>query len=198
MVADIHKYDIDSIAGKNRFLGRDIGKFSSSESALCLIDADSTQGVDYHLPYGSMISTELPSFSFVPNEGFLFNSITPRHRRSDELSKELDDIYVECSSKNWDGYRAKPIIKGLRKIVEKFLNALPSNIPDPEISPDPDGEISLEWCYAKNKMFSISIGRKGQIAYAVLDGARRSSGIEVFEKEMPESIIFQINNFLAE
>lgn len=195
--ASIRQHSTDSTAGAICGLLQ-CDNFTSSESEKLLIkDLKSTKGIGYIQPSTYKKIRESYGLSSTLKVESIFAHPTPRPRLSGELSKELDDIYVECSSKNWDGYGAKPIIKSLRKVVEKFLNALPSNIPDPEISPDPDGEISLEWCYARNKMFSISIGRKGQISYAVLDGKKRLYATEVFEKEIPESIIFQINNFLV-
>jgi len=117
--------------------------------------------------------------------------------RSNTLAKELDDIYRECSKANWDGYGAKRVPRNLRRTVESFLNALPAEIPDPEISADPDGEISLDWCYDKDKMFSISIGRR-EMSYAFIDGDRRSRGIEIFKTDIPKSINLQLNNFMSD
>ncbi|MCF7957174.1 MAG: hypothetical protein K9M57_01860 [Phycisphaerae bacterium] len=117
---------------------------------------------------------------------------TPIKHRIADLSDELNDIYAECSEKNWDGYGAKPVHKSIRKIVEIFLNKLPEDIPNPELSPDPDGEISLEWCIAKKKMASISIGKQGRIAYAFLNEEKRSSGLDLFENKIPESFLFQL------
>jgi hypothetical protein len=137
--------------------------------------------------------------SFVPNILYAFSmslAATLKSNRSVTLSEELDDINRECSKANWDGYRARPVLKSLRRKVERFLDALPANIPDPEISADPEGEISLDWIYKKNKMFSICIGNK-KIVYAFIDGRRRSRGIEFFKKEIPETITLHLNDFLT-
>ena len=117
--------------------------------------------------------------------------------RSGNLSNELNSLYDECSMPNWDGYGAKPVYKSIRKTVEKFLDALPPNIEDPEIGADPDGEISLDWCNARNKMFAISIGRKNRIAYAILDGDIRSNGIEIFKGNLPPIIIYHFEKFFG-
>jgi len=116
--------------------------------------------------------------------------------RSGNLSSELDDIYNECSVPNWDGYGAKPAYRSVRKTVEKFLDALPVDIMDPEIGADPDGEISLDWCLAQNKMFTISIGRNNRIAYAFLDGDKRRNGLDFFKGAVPQDLIDHLNNFL--
>lgn len=119
-----------------------------------------------------------------------------KSNRSDTLSEELDDIYRECSKANWDGYRAKPVLKSLRRTVERFLDAIPANIPDPELSADPDGEISLDWCYENGKLFSISIGKR--ITYAVIDGDNSNSGKGNFNKKIPDSVIYHLNEFISD
>jgi hypothetical protein len=119
------------------------------------------------------------------------------HPRSYTLSRRLDALYHDCSKANWDGYNAKPACRSLRKTVEKFLNALPTTISDPEINADPDGEISLDWCEGPTKVFSISIGKRGRLSYAALDGQRKTHGVEFFQKDIPDNLIADLTTFLA-
>jgi len=118
--------------------------------------------------------------------------------QSRNLSGELDKIYQACSRANWDGYGATPVKKHLRPIVESFLHTLPREIPDPEISADPDGEISLEWYYEPRKVFSISVGDSGRLAYASLDGEKKTSGIDKLGKEIPQAIIHRLQEFFSD
>ena len=48
----------------------------------------------------------------------------------------------------------------------RFALLLPNSLPIPEISPDPDGDISFDWISKTGKVFSASIDRTGRIAYA--------------------------------
>jgi len=117
--------------------------------------------------------------------------------RSDKLSRQIEELYQDCAKANWDGYNAKPACRSLRKTVEKFLNALPTTISDPEINADPDGEISLDWCERPTKVFSISIGKRGRLSYAALDGQRKTHGVEFFQKDIPDNLIALLTAFLA-
>lgn len=113
-----------------------------------------------------------------------------------QLLQELDDVYFKCSKKNWDGYKAKPANKSLRFAVEKLLLGLPPDIPNPNISCDPDGEISLEWFRAKDRVFSISIGEKWVASYVVLDRASRFRGTETFSTgSIPPVLLFVLRQF---
>lgn len=104
---------------------------------------------------------------------------------NEDLLKELDRVYTECSERSWDGYGAEPAIESIRPTVERFLKVLPRNIPNPDIGCDPDGEISLDWIRAKYKTISISIGKENRISYAMLDGIERCNGREILENKMP-------------
>ena len=59
------------------------------------------------------------------------------------------------------------------------------------------GEFSLDWHLDKKKVFSICLGRSRQLVYAVLDGERRSNGIEVFKDVIPKQVILQLNIFFS-
>lgn len=62
----------------------------------------------------------------------------------------------------------------------KFLRALPENVPLPEIAPEPDGSISLDWIDSRSRMFSLSIGGSYRLAFAWVDGADKGHGVVRF------------------
>lgn len=114
------------------------------------------------------------------------------------LLKKLDRVYAECSERYWDGYGAEPADTSIRPTVEQFLKLLPSDIPDPDIGCDPDGEISLGWYKGKKGTFSISIGKKNQITYAVFENntMSRLRGTEEFdERKIPHIIDYALKRF---
>jgi hypothetical protein len=60
------------------------------------------------------------------------------------LFEELDGIAEECREANWDGYNANPV--SLEAIeYAKMLLRIFSEFVEPEVTPGPDGDISLEW-----------------------------------------------------
>ncbi len=64
----------------------------------------------------------------------------------DKILQDLRRIFTEYSVPNWDGEGALPVSEDAYREAESFVKSLPINLnlPLPEISPDNDGEISLE------------------------------------------------------
>jgi hypothetical protein len=108
---------------------------------------------------------------------------------TDLALEELEKVYEECSEANWDGYGAIPISRETYSEARKLLRMIPSFLPRPDISAEPDGEIALEWYKEKYSVFVISVGGNNLITYAGLFGkSNRTHGTEYFSDELPEII----------
>jgi len=67
---------------------------------------------------------------------------------------------------------------------------LPKSQQIPEISADPDGEISFDWVGNSGMMFSVSIDATGRLAYAGRFGERsKIHGIEQLSSSCPHEIL---------
>ncbi len=66
-------------------------------------------------------------------------------RHLGEVLKALGEVYEECSEDNWDGYGASAVGVDTYLESQRFLQLLPTTIPFPEITVEPDGEIAFEW-----------------------------------------------------
>ena len=93
----------------------------------------------------------------------------------------LAEAAAEASVEDWDGYGALPVLDAAIESAAAFIRALPSSVIQPEVAVDPDGQISLEWFGAKDRIFSISFGDRGRVAYAGIDGSDRWRGAEQFD-----------------
>ena len=114
-------------------------------------------------------------------------------RLSDKL-KTLNEVYQKCSVENWDGYDAVPISPNAYSEATEVLKMLPSTLPMPEISPEPAGEIALEWYKSKDWIFVISLRGKRTITYAGLFGEKNKTyGTECFEVSLPNIILRSIH-----
>jgi len=111
--------------------------------------------------------------------------------RIDEVLQSLDEVFQECSEEGWDGYDALPITEDAYLETERLIKSLPlsSFIPMPEITPEPDGGIGLEWPKGKRLVFAVSIKGKNEIVYAGLFGMNKTHGIEYFGDTLPSVII---------
>lgn len=102
----------------------------------------------------------------------------------------LEEVVTACSQPDWDGYGARPISQASYVAARAFLDALPMWLPVPDIVPESDGEIAIEWDIEPNRIFSVSIGADGTLNYAGLlgDGVERH-GVEKFDDVVPAIII---------
>lgn len=103
---------------------------------------------------------------------------------------KLKAIEKECAEKGWDGADADPVDPLAVICAERFLRVLPDNIPLPELAPEPDGFISLDWIQSRNRLFSLSVCSSYRLAYAWLDGTDKGQAVAHFDGErIPPGIL---------
>ena len=72
----------------------------------------------------------------------------------------------------------------------RFAYVLPRFGSLPEVSVDPDGEISFDWAGKSGEILSVSIDRRGRLAYAAWFGeGSRTHGIEGFADRCPKPLV---------
>jgi len=117
------------------------------------------------------------------------------------LGNALDALratYRECNEHNWDGYGALPISPTTYDEAVRFLNALPSWMPTPEIVPEPDGDIGFDWNFGKNRVFAASVNGTNHITYAGLLGTgNKAHGTEVFDGSIPQTLVDHITRIFT-
>lgn len=72
--------------------------------------------------------------------------------------------------------------------AREFLELLPSAFPTPDVSPDPDGEIGLDWIVNRSRMFSVSIGPSTRLGYSGLLDGNSIYGTEAISDRFPTTI----------
>lgn len=106
--------------------------------------------------------------------------------------ESLVDLVADCSVEDWDAQGARPVDVAAVAQAKQFLDALPSNSPFPDVSADPDGEVSLDWFGQGRDLFSISVSPDGRLSYAGVFGPRRAHGTEFLSDEIPAPILEQL------
>ena len=98
-------------------------------------------------------------------------------------------ISKECCSKDWDGYGAEVISDNTLDRAFDYTVSLSPDILSPEISPEPDGELALEWYGNHESTISISVGSGDMINYSAFfpDGSC-VHGSEKFDSKDKEII----------
>lgn len=114
-----------------------------------------------------------------------------------EALGELEDIVTECSEHGWDGYDGEPVDRLSVSEASRFLLALPANIPAPQVSVDPDGEVSMDWEGTPDTLFSVSIRGDGRLSYAGRFGIRRARGTEYLSDEIPRQVMDHVRRALS-
>lgn len=112
---------------------------------------------------------------------------------------DLRALALECAEANWDGYGAAAIDELAVRNAEDVLFALPPGIPMPDLAPEPNGGVSLEWFRSRNQMFSISVNRGLRLAYAWLDGSDRGHAVARFDQRViPAGILEGIKRIILD
>ncbi len=110
-----------------------------------------------------------------------------------QVFSALRETYLECQSENWDGYSALPINNSTYNDAIRFINALPSYLPSPNIVPEPTGDIGFEWDFGKDRIFVASVDGTNRVTYAGLIGkGNNTQGVETFNGSIPQTIVDQI------
>ena len=98
---------------------------------------------------------------------------------------KLQDVVDEHAVEGWDGYDALPIYPASARNAHRFLLSMPRHLASPEIVPEPDGEISLEWGNVKIAYASLSFNPDGRCTFAsVLTNGDRLSGCFSFKDDI--------------
>jgi hypothetical protein len=97
----------------------------------------------------------------------------------------------ECAASGWDGDGAEPVDRFAAFRAANVIRALPADVPLPEVAPEPDGAISLDWIRSRNNLFSLTVGTGDRLAYAWLDGSDRGHGVVRFDGQVVPDRILQ-------
>lgn len=89
---------------------------------------------------------------------------------------------------NWDGQGASHVNKGSLDYAGRIAQMLPVTVPAPEVSVDPDGEVSIDWQRDPRRSLSMSIDATGTLRYASIVGSSENFGLEPWRDEIPESV----------
>ena len=86
------------------------------------------------------------------------------------IESALAEIEAECSAANWNGDDALPINRAVlakvHRVTDLIFCYVPVGTPPPDVTPEPDGEVSITWTRKADRVFSISIGSHDKLNYA--------------------------------
>lgn len=110
---------------------------------------------------------------------------------------ELEELSFNATHHNWDNLGSAPLDADTYQIAKRFILALPSSLPAPELTVDRDGEVNFDWFGSSGQIFSASLRKDGRIAFAGQISTRnRQSGVEEFNDSIPKKIVEGIKTIL--
>ena len=115
--------------------------------------------------------------------------------RYSDILNELEEIKVSCNQDNWDGYGANAVsydtyLSAIEVIL--MLNSAFLNVPMPEITPEPDGDIAFEWNDGHGRTFLFSIDDNQTLTYAGIFGSGKTHGFEILGDFLPGVLIYNL------
>ena len=107
---------------------------------------------------------------------------------SRQALSELIGLFNECTQPNWDGYDAPALKPQVFEYARQFIATVPLDLPNPEISASPQGDISFEWYQGPKQIVSVGVSESGEIHFASLSGYRRVFGSYPFDGTFDDQI----------
>jgi hypothetical protein len=114
-----------------------------------------------------------------------------------EALRSLESVAQRCVQRDWDGYGAEPVLPATVYAANRFLEALPPELPGPTVGAEPDGYITLEWYRSPQRLLSVSVGPDDSLHYAAILGPNKQYGTEIFFGNVPTVIIGLIRRVQA-
>ncbi len=116
-------------------------------------------------------------------------------QRLGEVRFALMMIKNDHSDENWDGQGALPVSLEAYNDADMFLRLLDTNrLPYPEINPNPDGSLELEWYSSPDNILSIIFNGNGYLGFASIIGTDdKTYGTRRFKGFIPNDIVSQID-----
>ncbi len=76
------------------------------------------------------------------------------------------------------------------ELAARLLFALPTDLPIPGLSLDPDGEIAFDWFGERGRNFSVSLGLSGRLSFAGKLGPEKCIyGMDQFDEVVSREIV---------
>lgn len=110
---------------------------------------------------------------------------------------QLWQLHDECSEPDWDGNDAMPLSEVAVATAIEFIKAIPTGMPLPEVAPEPEGAISLDWIASRTRRLTVSVKNSTRLAYAWMDGTDRGHAVARFDGgEIPARILQDISSIV--
>ena len=113
-------------------------------------------------------------------------------RYNHNLENSLAAALGESKTDEWRNDGNEELLPETALIAKAFVETLPVQYQNPDIAPEPDGHLSLEWYVDKRRLLSVSVDRNGTLHWAALIGNEDPRGSYQFTGKLPPTIAFML------
>lgn len=110
----------------------------------------------------------------------------------------LFGIAKKCFHQNWDGHGAEPISAEVYRKTSNLIREFPIGLHAPELVPENDGAITLEWHENHKQELLLSINPNNIAYYVFVDGSEKKKGSYVLQESLPPFLINMINQLVED
>ena len=109
---------------------------------------------------------------------------------------ELFELYDGCNRPNWGGNDERRIGVAAVCAAYDFLKLLPAKYQRPDLIPEPQGAVAMEWRFGQFKSLILSFSGNGYLEFSLLNGrASNSAGrMAIYRGVMP----LEVTRFLRD
>lgn len=113
----------------------------------------------------------------------------------ESLRDELAAIVRSCANAGWDGYDAEPVPVESELAALQLIDALPEYISVPEVTPEPSGDIVLEWRTDDRRYFTLGLSGMNLVYAGVFGRSCKKYGEEPFFDALPPTILAILTHY---
>lgn len=104
------------------------------------------------------------------------------------LGSRAIELFNKYRSENRIDNDSRPISSTSLLEALRFIELLPDNIIEPELTADPSGDLSFDWIIDKNLIFSALISERSITYAGILGKGNKKYGEEQFINALPKTI----------
>lgn len=110
-------------------------------------------------------------------EGLLKGEFTEAKQ---SVSASMSRVYDELQGLA-HGYGAMEFPTSVKRVAMAFLEALPTDLPAPDLGLDNDGEVTFDWTGTHGRMMTIALRKDGRLSYACrISAYDKQNGTKIF------------------
>lgn len=121
--------------------------------------------------------------------------VSLQRQEVEEALSALKAVYEEASMPGWAGEGSKPVHPLTYGMAQRFLTALPTSMPAPEVNADPDGEISFDWDLGRDRLLAVSISLAGRLSFIYRNRSiRMRDTLWFMDDQIPDELVGLFQN----